>query len=123
MKRSALQVTSVPEGEAPLWVRESWVGLALPLAQRNPAAASFVTAGVLSGPKSFISWLCALVTGKFERQSGYKVDALAAVSLLESKSPEAAAWWRQNAPYLLKRGRFFVFSQAAGTVVEDASAV
>jgi hypothetical protein len=116
MEPFVFYVKSVPEGEAPLWVRENWVGLALPLAQRKPTANSFLTGGVVSGPRSFLSWLYALLTGKLERRSGYIVDALEAVSLLERKSPEAAAWWRQNAAYLMKRGRFFVFPDACGSV-------
>ena len=50
-----LHVTSIPPGEAPLWVREKWVGLSLPLAQRKSSPVSVLTSGVLSGPKTFLA--------------------------------------------------------------------
>jgi hypothetical protein len=115
---SQLHITAVPPGEAPLWVRERWVGLSLPLAQRKATPLSLLTAGVLSGPKGFLSCLVALITGKLERQSGYLVEARAAIAVLEVGSPQAAAWWRENTPHLLRSKRYFVFQGAVGRVVE-----
>jgi hypothetical protein len=66
-----LHIESIPPGEAPLWVRAKWVGLALPLAQRTASPRTFLTSGVRSGPKSLLSRLVALVTGGLERKSGY----------------------------------------------------
>src|SRR5580704_4538322 len=43
-----LRIIAVPPGEAPLWVREKWVGLELPVAQRQ--SRKFLTSGVLSAP-------------------------------------------------------------------------
>jgi hypothetical protein len=116
-----LQITQVPPGEAPLWVREQWVGLVLPLAQRRQSPLAFLTSGVVSGPKTGLSRLVALLTGKLERQSGYRVDTQAAVSILAARSPEAAAWWRDNAPHVLRPGRSFVFHRDVGRVVADTS--
>lgn len=118
---SMLQITQVPPGEAPLWVREQWIGLVLPLAQRRQSPLAFLTSGVLSGPKTGLSRLAALLTGRLERQSGYRVDAQAAVSILAGRSPEAAAWWRENAPHALRPGRYFVFHRDAGRVVARTS--
>lgn len=117
-----LHIKSVPPGEAPLWVREQWVGLLLPLAQRKSTPVSFLTFGVLSGPKGFLSCIAALVSGKMVRQSGYAIEALAAVSLLEGRSPEAAAWWRASTPHLMRKGRFFVFDGSVGDVVHSEPA-
>lgn len=111
-----LHITSVPAGEAPLWVREQWVGLALPLAQRRATPLVFLTSGVLSGPTGFLSCLLALLTGKLERQSGYLVESRVAVAILALKNPEAAAWWQENAPRQLKPKRLFVFQQGVGHV-------
>ncbi len=69
MPDSQLRITSVPPGEAPLWVREKWVGLSLPLAQRKAQALSLFTSGVLSGPRGFFSSIGALLAGKLERRS------------------------------------------------------
>jgi transcriptional regulator with XRE-family HTH domain len=42
--------------------------------------------------------------------TGYSVDVRAAIKVLESHAPEAAAWWRKNAPHVLERGYRFLFS-------------
>jgi hypothetical protein len=114
-----VRIESIPEGEAPLWVREQWVGLVLPLAQHRQAPLQFLTSGVLTGPKSLTSWLFALFTGKFVRQAGYKVQAKAAVEILATRSPEAAAWWRENAAHTLQAGRYFVFRQGVVRVTNS----
>jgi hypothetical protein len=113
-----LLITSVPPGQAPLWVREHWVGLILPLAQRQEAPVSLLTSGVVSGPKGLLSCLTAFVTGKLERQSGFVVETGAAVAVLELKHPEAAAWWRTNATHLFRGKRYFVFQEGTGRIVE-----
>src|SRR5262245_9408749 len=112
-----VRITSVPPGEAPLWVRERWVGLSLPLAQRRASSLSFLTSGVLSMPKGFISWLGALFRGRLALQRGYLVESHAAVAVLAVNHPEAAQWWFQNTPRLFKGKRHFVFPQDSGHVV------
>jgi hypothetical protein len=114
-----LHITSVPPGEAPQWVRERWVGLSLPLAQRNATPLSLLTSGVLSGPKGLLSCLLAVVTGKLDRQSGFVVEVPAAIAILEASHPEAAAWWRNHTPHLLRGKGHFVFQEAVGHVVES----
>src|SRR5262245_2514264 len=104
-----LRIVGVPPGEAPLWVREKWVGLHLPLLQRRSEAVSYRTFGVLSGPKTLFTALVALVTGKLGRESGYAVSVQAAIEVLAKHSPEAAAWWRKNTPHMIRPTRFFVF--------------
>jgi hypothetical protein len=49
---------------------------------------------------------------------GYLVDAPAAIAILESAHPEAAAWWKAHAPHFLRPRRKFVFHKGIGTVVE-----
>lgn len=109
-----LHITSIPSGEAPLWVREQWVGLKLPLAHREAKPIGLLTSGVLSGPRNLVSCLLAMLTGKLQRQSGFLVESRVAVAILALKSPEAAAWWRENTPYQLKPGRQFVFGEDTG---------
>jgi hypothetical protein len=118
MPDSQLRITSVPPGEAPLWVREKWVGLSLPLAQRKARALSLFTSGVLSGPRGFFSSIGALLAGKLERRSGFLVEAQAAVAVLAKSSPEAAAWWQENTPHLLRPKRYLVFPPGVGHVSE-----
>ena len=112
---------SVPPGEAPLWVREKWVGLSLPLAQTRAAPLSLLTGGVLSGPKGLVSFVLAWVAGRSNRRSGFVVETRAAIAELEATSPEAAAWWRENAPHMMRAGKYFVFPQGEGDFVEPLS--
>jgi hypothetical protein len=113
-----LLITSVPLGDAPLWVREKWLGLTLPLAQPKAAPLTFLTTGVLSeASRGWLPCLRALLTGKLERQSGYRVEARAAVAELAKVHPEAASWWRENAAHLFRGKHYFVFNQEAGHAV------
>jgi len=116
--RKSLRIESTPPGEAPLWVREKWLGLTLPLARGYEHPRTWLTSGVLSGPKGFVSRLVALVTGRLTRRSGYMVESSAAVAILATKSPDAAAWWRKNTPRLLRPGRYFLFPAEVGRVVD-----
>jgi hypothetical protein len=104
-----VRIIAVPSGEAPLWVREKWVGLELPLAQKSVVAQSCLSAGVLSGPKSFLSTLAGCFTRRYEQESGFIVSVIPALHVLEAASPETANWWRSNAPHLCKPWRKFLF--------------
>ena len=115
-----LTITSTPAGEAPLWVREKWIGIVLPVAQRRPEAQTVRVSGVLTGPKGLVARLVALVRGKLtERQTGYIVNTLTAFECLARHSPEALAWWRVNTPHLFSPGRHFVFESSVGVVSES----
>jgi hypothetical protein len=96
-----------PKGEAPLWVREEWVGLTLPLAYGE---AYTCYAGSLFDPVRRVSWFesfWSVISGKWTRWRGFVVEVNAAVAILETKSPPAAAWWRKNTPHLF--GGTFLF--------------
>ena len=121
MPQRFLRVTSVPPGEAPLWVRQHWVGLLLPLAQRSNSQSTYLVFGVLSGPRTLLACLGAILKREYKTHSGYAVDAARAVALLEEVSPYAAGWWRQNTPQLVKPGMKFVFDQNSGHVSEATS--
>jgi len=118
VKPYRVRIIGVPPGEAPDWVREQWVGLELPLAQASPTASSVLSSGVLSGPRSFFAANKALILGQYQRRQGFKVNVIEALTVLESASPEAANWWRANAPHLMKPSRFFVFSEEVCAVVQ-----
>jgi len=113
-----VRIIAVPPGDAPAWVREQWVGLELPLAQGSTAASRGRTAGVLSGPKSFLGVLATLLRGGYQQRSGFKVNVMQALAVLDLRSPEAAQWWRTNAPHLVKPSRFFLFSEHVCKVVQ-----
>jgi hypothetical protein len=97
-------------GEAPLWVREKWVGLELPLAQKTMEPLRlYVGSGVLTGPKTWIAEILTWLTGRLKPESGFLAGVVAAVEILERTSPEAAAWWRENAGYLMHPRKTFLF--------------
>jgi hypothetical protein len=86
-----LRILGTPPGEAPEEIRRAWVGIELPLRHGETEPSRLPTLGVLSeqGP---------------EMTTGYAVDGRAAVAALASRSPEAAAWWRENAPHVVASG-------------------
>ena len=102
----AVRIVAVPPGEAPLWVRQKWVGLDLPV-MRYAAHRKLHAFGVLSRPRSW----AAVVRGQAELIAGYAVEAAPAVGILARVSPEAAAWWRENTPHLIAPQRYLVFHE------------
>ncbi len=106
----SVRIIAVPPGEAPQHVREAWVGLRLPVAKGILSRRRrWLSAGVLSGPRGILDRLRWLVRGKYERREGYAVGTMVALDLLEKANPEAARWWRENTPHLLRPGRHFLF--------------
>lgn len=107
-----ISIVRLPTGEAPLWVREAWIGVELPIARKSNFG-TFATVGVLSGPKSWGALLWHTLLGRSPRLTGYPVVACVAVDLLAESNPDAADWWRTNAGHLLRPGRRFVFNADA----------
>ena len=119
LTRKVIRITAIPPGEAPQSVREAWVGLLLPLPRWPAQPKAWRSAGVLTGPRTLLARLSALFSGKLNRSSGYAVLVLEALAALERARPDAAAWWRQNTPHLVRPGKVFVFA-AEVCHVEDA---
>lgn len=116
-----LKIISVPPGEAPQWVREQWVGLALPLLEGCDDPVLTRTVGVLSGPKSRIGYVLARLFGWFKHESGFLVESTVAIELLSKVSPEAADWWRSEVPEASKPGYFLLFQESVGQVQANDS--
>ena len=72
-----IKIVAIPPGEAPLWVRQEWVDMTLPVAEGMPS--NTVKMGVLSG--------------KPENPESYPVDITVAIQELKKKSTKAAEWW------------------------------
>ncbi|HXU99514.1 MAG TPA: hypothetical protein VG166_03340 [Caulobacteraceae bacterium] len=106
-----IDIVRTPEGEAPLWVRQAWVGLRLPSALKR--ARTWPGQGVVTGPKTFAGRLWGRLMGRGTAISGYAVGSREAVDLLAAVNPAAADWWRQNAPQFLGEGLSFVFDAPA----------
>jgi hypothetical protein len=109
---NSIQITMVPAGEAPLWVREKWVGVVLPVVDRSPRRV--MGHGVLSGPATWIGGLFAWLTGRLQPYTGYLVESRTAIAILEASSPEAAGWWKENGAHSLRPRRYFVFQECEG---------
>lgn len=105
----SIRIVAVPDGEAPLWVREKWRGLELPLARGEDKPDTVHTSGVLSGPRNrFVALLWGLM-GRLKKETGFAVEVAAALDILEPTAPEAARWWRENVPRLMRPRRKFLF--------------
>ena len=74
-----IKIISTPPGQAPLEIREQWVGITIPIVDNISAIYQM---GVLGG--------------KPEDLGGYTVETNVAMQELEKKSPQAADWWRKN---------------------------
>jgi hypothetical protein len=113
-----IRVVRVPPGEAPLWVREKWVGLELPLARGESGPRHVLTSGVVSGPRNRFAALWRRLLGRLPDKAGYAVYVIDALAVLESTAPEAVEWWRTNSPHLVNRKRKFLFQQASCEMVD-----
>ena len=98
-----IRIINTPPGEAPEDIRKAWVGLVLPLPRFRPRRETW-TSGVLSGPRSHLGFLGAVLSGRLRRQVVYSVIGQVAIDALATHSPHAASWWRQNAAHVLRRG-------------------
>ena len=108
-----IRIVKTPAGEAPLHIREAWVGLRLPLHPDFPNATSTLTFGVLSGPQNiWMAWLRILLR-RAKTETGYIVHAPEAFSRLAEASSDAARWWRENTPHLFRVGATLVFEEGA----------
>ena len=120
--RARVRIIATPPGEAPQWVREKWVGLELPLAQRYRSAREHHGYGVLTGPRTIFGQFLGILRGRSLRERGYAVRVLDAVAELERASPEAAAWWRTTLPHRMKPWRCFLFQESVCQVLDGADA-
>lgn len=110
-RRRAVKIIRRPEGEAPEWVRDAWIGLVLPLAVDDVVTSAAF--GVLSMPRNRLAEWWRLRTRKFDTVTGYVVDAGLAIDLLAETQPEAADWWRTHCPFFCKPGQTFIFDLPA----------
>jgi hypothetical protein len=96
-----IRIVQPPFGEAPLWVREAWVGIDLPLV-REGGPRKYLVTGVITGSNTFWQLVWAWMRGRTFLIAGYPVRTEAAIELLSATAPAAADWWRENAPHLLR---------------------
>lgn len=78
------KIVARPQGEAPEWVREAWIGIVLPQFQGNTLGTSF---GVLSRK----------AVEMVQERERYLARVELAVAILGETSYDAANWWRISA--------------------------
>lgn len=91
--RVRVRIAATPPGDAPESIRRAWVGLELPACVDRPNAGAV---GVLSNRA-------------VPCRESYAINGAEAVALLADWDPGAAAWWRTNAPHVLRGGYQLVF--------------
>ena len=108
-----IKIVSVPDGEAPLEVREKWVGLELPVVPGESYAQQGVVSGKPVNPP----------------MDGYLVKAVTAVAILAKSDRDAARWWEthflpkykmfeEQTPEMIANA-FLVFEKEVCEIVKD----
>ena len=96
MERTRIRIVRTPAGEAPLWVREAWVGIEIPLARIEAQGPQFGVCGGDASP---------------ENLRGYEVHGAEAMAALRrAGKKDAADWWQEHSelgPHHLVFGRQF----------------
>jgi len=86
-RKMTIEVVKMPDGPAPAWVREKWVGIRME-AERTPAESAIGE----TDEEDFTS-------GKrIPSRGGYIVSVETALTLLALKSLEAARWFEKHIP-------------------------
>jgi hypothetical protein len=97
------RILSPPPGQAPPHIRAAWVGCVLPL---------YTTSDDPKVPQKTKGRRSSRDEGD---PPGFVVHAVDAIAVLDRHNAEAAQWWRQNMPHVIKPGQLFVYP---GTVCE-----
>ena len=109
-----VKIIQAPQGPNPLWVREAWIGLYLPVLSESKLPQRFFTfpdkAGYIAEAwKSYLFYFWFLLTGQMQITEGYAISSVRALEILEIVRPDAVAWWKENAPVMLRPGMVFLF--------------
>lgn len=116
----SVRIVGAPMGEAPLWVREAWIGLVLPLTpnhHRGPVET--IPGGVLTGDPSFWRKFKYLFRNPYKWYQGYCVSSCQALKLLALHSPPAWSWWQKNCPAYLGEGKYFMFDSHVSLLLDE----
>lgn len=93
-----IRIIGVPYGQAPLWVRQAWIGLEIPLSPIQPKPGdTFLEVIDKTTPR--------------QGTDGFAVNARVAIDLLSEYNPPAAAWWKREESWVMLHE--FVFNKEA----------
>jgi hypothetical protein len=102
-----IRIVKRPDGEAPEWIRDAWIGVEMPVLNEQPL--DMIGYGILSGPRGWLGAMWQRLIGKGLHYHGFCVSGPEALVGLEQKQPEAALWWRENCPHLVQSEMGFLF--------------
>ena len=105
-----IEITDVPPGAAPDWVRQTWVGMQLKAVQSTPV--TMPTVSMRGGQKSKLSIIWNMLSGQATTRTGYIVNARDAIGLMALKNEEAAQWCIDNTPLALDPKQVLLFEQS-----------
>ncbi len=103
-----IRIVKVPSGEAPLEIREAWVGLELPCDPVLGLADIGHRIGAVSGKR-------------LPNQYGFSVPQKEALDILEQSKPAVAAWWRSRGCPRTDRYNCFSFEESCAVVVSGVT--
>ena len=109
-----IKIVAAPQGPNPLWVREAWIGLFLPVLEGNNQPQHYFVLPEkvgyrATGWKEYFLSLWFRVTGQMGVTEGYPVPSARAIEILAIPRPDAALWWKENASCMLRSGMVFIF--------------
>lgn len=98
-----IRIISRPQGEAPEWVRDAWIGCELDCEPKGCGHVPQYSAGVL--------------TGRVTKVAGYAVGQFRALTVLATKDRKAVSWWQEHG-FPLDR-QCFIFASTCAEVIES----
>ena len=120
-RQRGIEIVSTPVGDAPLKVRQAWIGLILPLPFPSPdgpvSTPAISVFAISTGWQSWLRWLFRRPYPEVDF-TGYFVPSAEAIRILGEASPHAAHWWRRNMPSLLRADGSLVFDAGCCRLVD-----
>ncbi|WGI21079.1 hypothetical protein [Amylibacter sp. IMCC11727] len=111
-----IEIIKRPNGEAPEWVRDAWIGLRLPLYHHLPVTSK--VQGVVTGSRTRLGAFLKGLVQEPQTMTGYYVHSKGAIEILAAFNTDAAKWWVDNAPHSLEEGQVLMFeTQVCGNVI------
>lgn len=107
-----IEIHSTPQGKNPLWVREAWVGLQLPSLDEVPIKVPVADVGNRPSVRALVRGLKDGAVAPLKERFGYSVNAKIAVGIVSLTNEDAARWWLENVPEMMRQDMPLLFETA-----------